>query len=97
MESSAALSDRQKLRLRRNLGKRLTKDGVLVLAASEYRSQTRNREAVLTRFRELVSEAMKVPRARKATKPSAAAKTRRLEEKRRTSEKKALRKSPDTP
>lgn len=94
LEGSGALSERQKARVRQRLASRLTKDGVLVVAASEYRSQTRNREAAVDRLREVLSDALKVPRARKATKPSAAARERRLDAKRRTSEKKALRKSP---
>jgi ribosome-associated protein len=95
VDGSRALSDGQKARIRSRLGNRITKDGVLVLQSSEYRSQTRNREAVVARFANLLGEALRPTKQRKKTRPSKAAKQRRLEQKRRTSEKKALRQTPE--
>jgi ribosome-associated protein len=94
VDGSRALSDGQKARIRSRLGNRITKDGVLVLQSSEHRSQTRNREAVVARFANLLGDALRPTKQRKKTRPSKAAKQRRLEQKRRTSEKKALRQTP---
>jgi ribosome-associated protein len=94
LDASRALSDGQKARIRSRLGKRITKEGVLVLQSSEYRSQTRNREAVLARFANLLREALRPTKQRKKTRPTRASKERRLEAKRRTAQKKALRQTP---
>jgi ribosome-associated protein len=67
-------------------------DGVLTVTASEHRSQLRNREAALTRLAEAVRAAIAPPRPpRKKTRPSAAARERRLADKRRRGEVKRLR------
>lgn len=89
------LDAEQKERVWDVLGNRITKDGVLVLTSSEYRSQARNREAVTARFATLVGDALRPPRRRRRTRPTRAAKERRLQAKRRQSEKKELRRSPD--
>jgi ribosome-associated protein len=95
VRASGALTQEQKAKIEERLASRLTKDGVLVLHASEHRSQTRNREAVVGRFANLLKEALRTRRLRKPTRPSKGAKKRRLEAKRKKSEKKRLRKSPD--
>jgi ribosome-associated protein len=89
--ASAALDDRQKARVLEALASRLTADGVLVLHSSEHRSQTRNREAALARLAALLADALRPRKPRRRTKPSRAAVEARLEQKRRQSEKKALR------
>jgi ribosome-associated protein len=70
-------------RLKEQAGQRMTKDGVLVLSASEYRSQDRNRKAALERLIGLIQEAAIVPKYRRPTKPTYASKQRRLEKKQR--------------
>lgn len=72
-------------------------DGVVTVTASEHRSQLRNREAALTRMAELLRDAIAPPAApRKRTRPTKAAKERRLSEKKRRGETKRLRRpSPD--
>ncbi len=95
--SSPSLSDAQRERIRAALGSRITTDGVLVLQSSEHRSQTRNREAVIERFRTLLSDALRPARPRRPTRPTRASKERRLEAKRARSERKALRRKPDLP
>jgi ribosome-associated protein len=71
-------------------------DGVLTVAASEYRSQHRNREAARARLAELLTEATAPPPPRRRpTKPSRGAKERRLAGKKRRGETKALRRRPD--
>jgi ribosome-associated protein len=89
--ASAALSPVALERLTTRLAGRLTGD-VLVVTASEFRSQLRNREAARARLAALVREAIKPPPStRRATRPTAAARRRRLEDKRRRSEVKRLR------
>ena len=95
VDASPSLTDAQKQRLRERLGNRITDDGVFILQASEERSQHRNRQAALSRFQALVGEAIQPPKRRKKTRPSRAAKRRRLEEKRHRGRIKELRKPPD--
>lgn len=95
VDASPTLSAQQKAAIRARLGSRITADGELVLAASEHRSQTRNREAVLGRFANLLAEALRPQKQRRPTRPSRAAKQRRLEAKRRQGERKALRRKID--
>lgn len=94
VRQTTCLTDEQRARVLDRLANRITDDGVLILKASEYRSQHRNREAALARFRALVSEAIEPPKVRRRTRPTRAAKQRRLEEKRKRSETKRLRKPP---
>ena len=78
------------------LGSRLV-DGVLTVAASEYRSQHRNREAARARLAELLTEATAPPPPkRRPTRPSRASRERRLAGKKRRGETKALRRRPDS-
>lgn len=91
VEASGALTPAQKRRLRSRLAGRVSKDGVLVLRASEYRSQLRNREAVLDRFALLVTEALRRPRPRRPTRPTRMAREDRLRAKRRRSQTKGWR------
>ena len=86
--ASEALTDEQKARIRGRCGPRVT------AVAQDARSQARNRELALSRLRDRLESALHVPRARRATKPSRAAKARRLESKRRQSAKKANRRLP---
>jgi ribosome-associated protein len=67
-------------------------DGTVVIAASQFRSQLRNREAAIERLTDLLRRAIAAPApSRKATKPSKGQKRRRLEDKRRRSQVKRLR------
>jgi ribosome-associated protein len=91
---SVALTAAQRGRAMDRLSSRLTDAGELVLTSNEHRSQTRNREAVLARFAAILAEALRVPRERRASGPTRAARRRRLEAKRRQSGKKALRRPP---
>lgn len=93
--NSVALTDAERRRVTRKLRNRMTNDGILIVRASEHRSQHRNREEARSRLRKLVADAMRPRKKRRATKPSRAAKRRRLEDKRRRGEVKRLRKPPD--
>ena len=89
VEASAALSDAQKRRVIAKAGP------VLRAVAQDERSQWRNRELATERLVEALREALRVPRKRKPTKPSKAAKERRLEAKRRRGQVKRLRRDVD--
>jgi ribosome-associated protein len=85
---SAALSERQKERLLGRVGP------VVRAVAQDERSQSRNRELALERLSETIRVGLRVPRKRRPTKPTAAARERRLEEKRRRGTTKELRRRP---
>jgi ribosome-associated protein len=91
---SVALSDEQGVRLRQRLAARLV-DGTITVAASEHRSQLLNRNAARARLAALVADALAPPApARRATRPSRAARQRRLDDKRRRGELKSSRARP---
>jgi ribosome-associated protein len=92
--ASPSLSEEQRARLLAGLASRLDARGRLRLVSSGSRSQLRNREEVTARLARLVAEALVVPKRRKATRPSRAAKAARLEAKRRRSERKRERRPP---
>ena len=77
------------------LGPRLTRDGVLVLSSDAYRDQPRNRAAVVERLRALLAQAVAIPKHRRPTAPSTAARERRLAEKHLRSRRKRERGRPD--
>jgi ribosome-associated protein len=85
------LSNRAMVRLEELAGHRLTKDRELHFASEAHRSQERNRLENLQRLRTLLIAAMAEPRLRKKTKPTKAAKQRRLDQKKRRSQVKARR------
>jgi len=78
-------------RLERLAGRRLTQHGTLVITAQRHRTQERNRQDALDRLIELVRQAAVRPRPRRATKPTAGARRRRLESKKRRGSIKDLR------
>lgn len=88
---SPSLPQEVKERLSRLAGSRMTDDGVIVIRAQRFRSQERNREDALTRLRELIMEALRKPRKRVRTRPTAASRAARLASKRRTALKKGMR------
>lgn len=89
--ASALLSEEQRQRVLEKLASRLTSEGELIVTSQEDRSQQRNKELALQKFYELLTKALHRPKARKATKPSAGAVRKRLESKKKNSEKKANR------
>ncbi len=91
VQGSPSLGSDVKLRLKKIAGKRMTRDGELVLTAHEERSQARNREIALKRFAELLRAALVRPKARRKTRPTLGSAERRMESKRRRSSIKALR------
>jgi ribosome-associated protein len=92
--NSPTLSDEQRRRLLDRLATRLDGNGRLRVVAGGTRSQLRNREEATERLRQMVAAALMVPKARKRTRPSRAAKAGRLEDKRRRAAVKRDRKPP---
>ena len=90
---SPSLPNDVAVRLMRLGGKRMTKDGVLVLIAQSHRTQERNRADALERLTALIKEAAVKPVPRRATKPTKASKQRRIEGKKRRSGIKDMRRS----
>jgi len=86
--SSRSLSESQRARLLRRAGSRV------VAVAQDGRSQARNRELALERLRERIAGGLRQPRARRATRPTAASAERRLAAKRHASERKLTRRPP---
>jgi ribosome-associated protein len=82
---SRSLPEEVKKRLARLSGKKLTSDGILVIQASRFRSQKQNREDAIGRLVTLVRRAATRPKRRKPTRPTKAAKERRIEEKKKRS------------
>lgn len=85
VDGSPSLPEHVRARLRKLAGVRVTEEGILTIEASRFRSQARNREDAIERLVDLVRKAAEKPKKRRPTKPSAQARERRLEEKRRRS------------
>ena len=90
---SPSLPNDVAVRLIRLAGRRMTKDGVLVLIAQNHRTQERNRAEAMERLITLIQEASIRPTVRRATKPTRASKERRIEGKKRRSGIKDMRRS----
>jgi ribosome-associated protein len=95
-DRSALLTDIQKALIREKAPPRyLTTGGEIVIAASEYRDQPRNREAAEARLVAVIQQALARPKTRRRTKPGKGARARRMDDKSRQSEKKARRRDFD--
>ena len=81
--NSPALSKPVYLRLKLLAGRRITREGVLVITANRFRSQERNRKDARERLAKLISQAAISPKSRRKTRPGKAAKQRRLDAKKR--------------
>lgn len=88
---SSSLPEYYQERLLALSDQRITADGVIVLKAQEYRSQEQNREAALARLQALIRSVAVTPKTRKATKPTRASQTRRMDGKSRRGAVKSLR------
>ena len=80
---SPSLANEVSVRLQRLAGSRLTAEGVVVLLAQSHRTQEANRRDALERLTDLIRQAAVKPKPRRATRPTLASKTRRLEGKTR--------------
>jgi ribosome-associated protein len=88
---SPSLTDEQRSLLLEKLGQRLNKEGVLLVQAQDSRSQLRNRDTAVARFKSLLKQALTKTKKRKKTKPSQTAVEKRLTEKKKRGERKRER------
>jgi ribosome-associated protein len=93
LDAIYGLRDRAMARLQQMAGKRLTVAGEIHISSDTERTQEANRAAVLDRLKALLSQAVREPKPRRKTRPSRAAKQRRLEAKKRRGEVKSNRRS----
>ncbi len=91
VRQSAALSDEVRARLKRIAGKKMTDEGILIIKANRFRSQDKNRKDAIERLIELIRQATLKPKRRRKTRPSPAARERRLSAKKKRSEVKQRR------
>lgn len=91
LAGSSALAEPVKSRLRALAGRRLTDDGAILIFARNHRSQEQNRREAAERLADLIRRALIAPRVRKPTKPTRAARERRLDAKMRQQRTKGLR------
>lgn len=91
--NSPSLPGDVRTRLIRLAGRRITQDGILLIEARQHRTQERNREDAVARLVELIRKATEKPKPRKKTRPSLAAKERRIESKKQRGKTKQMRKA----
>ncbi|MEI7492746.1 MAG: alternative ribosome rescue aminoacyl-tRNA hydrolase ArfB [Bacteroidota bacterium] len=92
--NSALLSEDEKKLLMEKLGSRINKEGELVMVSQSERTQLKNKETVIEKFYALLTKALKPRKKRKPTRPTAAAREKRLEGKRMNAQKKEQRSKP---
>ncbi len=95
LTESKFLTPEQKERLQLKLANRISKKGILSVSSQEKRSQVLNKEICIEKFISLIETALTPEKERKSTKPSKATKLKRLEEKKKTAQKKEQRKPPE--
>jgi ribosome-associated protein len=95
VRNSPSLHGQVKDRLAKLAGARMTQEGVLVIEANRYRTQERNRSDALERLSALIEKATRRPRIRRATRPSLAARAKRVDSKKRRATLKKQRQSVD--
>lgn len=89
--NASSLSDTQKQRLLDSKDSRITKDGVFVLKAQQFRTQERNKIDAFERLKAFILQSTQVAKTRKPTKPSKSAKRKRVDQKTQRGKIKALR------
>jgi ribosome-associated protein len=94
VRNSDLLSEEQKDLLYLKLASRMTNDKVLILYHQTERSQLANKDKVIAKFNELIQKAFTVQKKRRATRPTLASKTERLQTKQRNAIVKSLRRKP---
>ncbi len=88
---SASLPEDVRRRLIRLAGKRISKDGILLIQGRRFRTQEQNRADTVERLRELIARAAVAPKRRTPTRPTKGSRERRLQTKRRIAERKSFR------
>jgi len=95
LTTSQALRDEDRAWLGERLATRLTEDGDLLVTSDKHRDQGRNVDDAVTRFAELLREALRRPKPRRKTKPSRSSQRKRMDEKRRRGDLKRQRRRKD--
>ncbi len=88
---NSSLPEEMKHRLLNLSDHRITSEGVVIIKAQSHRTREQNRQSALNRLQELIKKVASVPKKRKPTKPTAASKRRRLDNKSKRSTTKSLR------
>jgi ribosome-associated protein len=83
VRNSSSLPDDVRGRLIRLAGRRITKEGSLIIKAGRFRTQDRNRQDAINRLIDLIRRASIIPKSRRKTKPTLSSRKHRMEEKRR--------------
>lgn len=94
--NSAALTDDVRQRLIKLAGRRMTDEGILIIEAQRFRTQSRNRDDARAKLYELIRQAAEPPKPRYKTQPTQASKKRRLESKQQRGDIKRSRKMPSS-
>jgi ribosome-associated protein len=92
VQASEALTEEEKQLILHKVKNRINLEGELIVTSATERSQWRNREKAEIKFIDIIEKALTIPRRRKQTKPTAASKQKRIENKKQTAQKKELRK-----
>lgn len=92
ISSSESLAEDVKTRLKSIAGKKVTKDGVLIIEAKRFRTQEKNRQDAIERLIDLIEKASRKIKRRIKTNPTAGSNQKRIETKKKLSEKKKMRK-----
>ncbi len=95
VERSASVTPEEKQVLKEKLASRINKEGELIIASEKTRSQLRNREDCIERFRQLIFEAFRPVKKRIATRPGRRSRENRIQLKKKRSEQKQQRKKPE--
>lgn len=93
--ANAAIPEYVKQRLLTGKDKRVTTEGILIIKAQSHRTQEMNKQDALDRLSEILTEAGKLQKARRATKPSKSSQAKRVDNKVKSGQTKALRKKVD--
>ena len=91
IDASSGLSAKFRERLIKLAGSKVTKDNMLVIEASSFRSQEKNRADAISRLTDLIRKAAFKPKPRRKTKPTFASRKKRIESKKQIGEKKKMR------
>jgi len=86
VNASMLVSDEEKKRILQKLANKITSEGYLLVKSQEERSQLGNKQLVIKKMNVLVTNALIIPKKRKASKPSKASKEKRIESKKKNSE-----------
>ena len=89
--NTSSLSDFHKQRLLESKDSRITKDGVLIIKAQQFRTQEKNKLDAFQRLQQFIIDATHINKARRPTKPSKNARRKRVEQKKQRSQTKSLR------